>query len=716
MMRRLRRLDELAINGWRRFRSADSAWDGVADLVTARPLLVLLVAVSVLSVPLLALPTLQLDHNTLAQLPPEAESVRGFDALGEHIPAGELEPIVLIIDSPDTEVWEPDAFRAMGLMSQNLKLVEGVSSVRSVAMPTDGERPEDADQDIEGQIGELEQGLQEAAVGAGALEEGVVELRDGLREIDRRLPELIAGLDEAEDGADQLESGTREAGGGVAALREGVAQLRRGLQELRRGLREARDGTVRLRDEVAAPSEEAIRRGYEALVGMTIGRADPMYEPAREEFGEAYARITGEYPPGHPQAGQQVEDDYEGLTAALDEIASGLGEAVDGVGELVEGMDELDVGLAELGTGLERIAAGLDELASGLGDAVDGTQRLQAGISEMLSGVQGQMLPGVRELAAGLEEGAAEVRDADLEALLPTTGPGPFVITPGMLEARPDVREELSFFVARSGTRTRVFIGTEQASYTDTAMATVDEIVRVAEMSLRDSPLADARVLPTGPTAFLSEMDEVATQDFRLIVTAVVIGVFIVLAILLRSLVAPVYMVASVLFSFLVALGLGVFVFQHVLGHDGMAWYLPPFLFVLLVALGIDYSIFLMSRVREESMRRSTTAAVAQGLRLTGHVITSAGVILAGTFGALIVAPLTPLMQIGFTVAAGILIDTFVIRSFIVPAIAVLVGRWNWWPSDRYRAEREEAAAEQAGEPAGADEMAREPEPATSGV
>ncbi len=87
MMRRLRRLDQVAIDGWRRFRSADSAWDGVADLVTARPLAVLLTAVTVLAVPLLALPSLELDHDTLAQLPQDAESVRGFDALSEHIPA-----------------------------------------------------------------------------------------------------------------------------------------------------------------------------------------------------------------------------------------------------------------------------------------------------------------------------------------------------------------------------------------------------------------------------------------------------------------------------------------------------------------------------------------------------------------------------------------------------------------------------------------------------
>ena len=161
--------------------------------------------------------------------------------------------------------------------------------------------------------------------------------------------------------------------------------------------------------------------------------------------------------------------------------------------------------------------------------------------------------------------------------------------------------------------------------------------------------------------------------------------VFVVLALLLRSVVAPIYLVGTVLLSLASALGLCVFVFQILLGQSGLAWWLPPFVFVLLVALGADYNIFFMGRVREAVRSQPTEKAVVEGLRGTGRVITSAGLILAGTFAAMMAAPLQSLAQMGFATAAGIILDTFVVRTFVVPAATVLLGRWTWWPSSRAR-------------------------------
>jgi RND superfamily putative drug exporter len=125
-----------------------------------------------------------------------------------------------------------------------------------------------------------------------------------------------------------------------------------------------------------------------------------------------------------------------------------------------------------------------------------------------------------------------------------------------------------------------------------------------------------------------------------------------------------------------------VLVFQEWLGDPGITFWLAPFLFVILIALGADYNIFIMSRVREElgAAGGDVGEAVRRGLLLTGRVITSAGIILAGTFAVLMVAPLPNLRQIGFAVTVGVLIDTFVVRSLLVPSITVLLGRWAFWP------------------------------------
>jgi putative drug exporter of the RND superfamily len=163
----------------------------------------------------------------------------------------------------------------------------------------------------------------------------------------------------------------------------------------------------------------------------------------------------------------------------------------------------------------------------------------------------------------------------------------------------------------------------------------------------------------------------------------VVIGILVVLTLLLRSVVTPLYLVGTVLLSFASTLGLTVLVFQGLLGRPGIVWWLPIFLFVVLVALGADYNIFLVSRIREEAGRMPTRRAVIEGLSATGHVITSAGLILAGTFAALLVAPLQGMVQMGFAATVGILVDTFLVRSLLVPSIALLIGPAGWWPSAR---------------------------------
>jgi putative drug exporter of the RND superfamily len=178
----------------------------------------------------------------------------------------------------------------------------------------------------------------------------------------------------------------------------------------------------------------------------------------------------------------------------------------------------------------------------------------------------------------------------------------------------------------------------------------------------------------------------------------------VILGILLQSLVAPAVIILTVMASFFGTLGISIFFFRHVVGDPGVDSSLPVFAFIFLVALGVDYTIFLMSRVREEARRHGTREGVLRALGATGPVITSAGIILAGTFSVLMTLPVTFAFNIGFMVALGILLDTFVVRTIMLPAAVELIGDKIWWPSDPQgglRALRgEEAAAE--GEPAAA--------------
>lgn len=184
-----------------------------------------------------------------------------------------------------------------------------------------------------------------------------------------------------------------------------------------------------------------------------------------------------------------------------------------------------------------------------------------------------------------------------------------------------------------------------------------------------------------GGTAVEHDIRQASNRDVKVIVPIVLVVVFLILIALLRSLAAPVMLIATVVLSFLAALGVGFVVSDLVFGYPGVDPSLPLYVFVFLVALGIDYNIFLMARVREETAVHGTREGMRRGLAVTGGVITSAGIVLAGTFSVLAVLPLVFLSEMGFTVAFGVLLDTFLVRSILVPALTLDIGSKIWWPS-----------------------------------
>lgn len=193
-----------------------------------------------------------------------------------------------------------------------------------------------------------------------------------------------------------------------------------------------------------------------------------------------------------------------------------------------------------------------------------------------------------------------------------------------------------------------------------------------------------------GYTAQQYDTQQTAAHDRKLIVPVVLAIILVILIGLLRSVLTPVLLVATVALNFLATLGVSALVFPHVFGFSGTDASVPLYGFVFLVALGVDYNIFLMSRVREESVLHGTRQGVRRGLTATGGVITSAGVVLAATFAALGVIPLAFLAQVAFIVAFGVLMDTLVVRSFLVPALVRDLGRTAWWPGALSRAPEEE--------------------------
>jgi RND superfamily putative drug exporter len=229
---------------------------------------------------------------------------------------------------------------------------------------------------------------------------------------------------------------------------------------------------------------------------------------------------------------------------------------------------------------------------------------------------------------------------------------------------------------SEDGAIAKIDVTFDDDPYSEAALARVETM----RDRLRDLP-AGATALVGAGSAVQDDFNEAAQRDNRVIVPIALLVIALILGILLEAIVAPLVLIATVMASFFGTLGLSIWFFIEVQGNAGVDASLPTFAFIFLVALGVDYTIFLMSRVREEARTHGTREGVLRALAATGPVITSAGLILAGTFSVLMTLPVTFAFNIGFMVAVGILLDTFVVRTIMVPAAVELLGDKVWWPS-----------------------------------
>ncbi|MDT0164292.1 MMPL family transporter [Actinotalea sp. AC32] len=267
------------------------------------------------------------------------------------------------------------------------------------------------------------------------------------------------------------------------------------------------------------------------------------------------------------------------------------------------------------------------------------------------------------------------VPEGELDAVLPViTG------TDGIDSAAPVAEDAAPGGAPGPDAAPRVVDGVVQVQAVTSAASDSQEAVEVVDR-LRDRVHEVSEdVVVGGAAAEALDTQRTSARDLTVIVPTVLAVILVVLVLLLRALVAPVLLVLANVLSFGATLGIGALVFNHVLDLPGADAAVPLYAFVFLVALGIDYSIFLMTRVREESLVHGTREGVRRGLAVTGGVITSAGVVLAATFGALAVLPLLFLVQLAFLVALGVLVDTLVVRTLLVPGLVHDIGRASWWP------------------------------------
>ncbi|WP_119069656.1 MMPL family transporter [Aggregatilinea lenta] len=328
----------------------------------------------------------------------------------------------------------------------------------------------------------------------------------------------------------------------------------------------------------------------------------------------------------------------------------------------------------QLGTLLEDMRGYFDLLAEQFPEVADDPNltTIQDLLGNPLRLVQGQ-----DELAAAMDGLATRFESIDNAYLLPTS-------LIGLIEQLPT--DSMGTMSAMIGQLLPNYLNDDATAYKmevildvpPTSYEAMDTVHAIRDVLTTYEDGGEAVV--GGSTATVTDIKDVMDSDLLRAIGLVLLGIFLVLLVMLRSAIAPLYLIGTVLLSFTFTLGVTNLIFRELDGAAGLTWYVPFFTFVFLVALGVDYSIFLFGRIKEEVGYHGIREGIHVAVARTGAIITSAGMILAGTFAALISGEIRGLVEVGFAVAFGVLIDTFIVRTILDPALATLFGHWTWWP------------------------------------
>ncbi|TQK30022.1 RND superfamily putative drug exporter [Arthrobacter sp. SLBN-53] len=361
----------------------------------------------------------------------------------------------------------------------------------------------------------------------------------------------------------------------------------------------------------------------------------------------------------------------------LDEIEDLAGQL-----ESLQDRQSLNAALQQVGTAFTRLtkamqAMGLDSPAGAeatLAQLQQGAERSASGSRQVADGVD-QIVDQIQLMRSGLDQAAAFLLTMAENANSPAMSG--FNIPPEVLQLE-DFKAATKAYVSPDGHSARYLVFTKLDPFSPAAMDQVKVIEDAARSALPNTELSDASVSMGGYPVALADTRDYYQNDIRYIVVVTVIVVLIILMLLLRALIAPLYLVGSVVISYFAALGLGVLLFQVILDSQ-LHWSVPPLAFVVLVAVGADYNLLLVSRMRDEAP--AGRFGIIRTLSSTGGVITAAGLIFAASMWGLLFSSIGTVVQGGFVIGIGILLDTFLVRTVTVPAMATLVGRANWWPS-----------------------------------
>lgn len=621
-------------------------WRVTGTRVVRRPRIHLVGSLIVLVALASCTSVMRFNYDDLKTMPASVDSSKGYDAMTRHFPMNAMTPMMLFVQSSH-DLRTPTALADLEQVANRVSQLPNITMVRGLTRPN-GERLEQMK--LSWQAGEV----------GGKLDEASGQIANHGDDLDK----LVNGSNQLADALAQL----RDQVTGTVSSLSGVVGTLTAMEQMLGGDKA-----------IAALDQGSTYTGQMKSLGDNLGASTAHAENTAQWAGPMLAALNDSpecnADPGCVQSraglAALVAADNDGTLNSLKIMSRNL-QSAQKAATIGQTLDTVQQTLMQASSAMKTIKG----LQATMAQAEQGSNMLADGSRAIAGGVKA-LVEQTRKLGTGLNEASQFLLNMKQDADKPSMAG--FNLPP-QITTRDEFKKGAQIFLSPDGHAARYFIQSALNPFTTEAMDQVNTIEKAARSALPNTELADAKVSVAGVPTGLRDTRDYYNHDINFIVIATILIVFLILVGLLRAIVAPLYLIGSVLLSYMSAMGLGVLVFQIFMGQN-LHWSLPGLSFILLVAIGADYNMLLISRIRDESPH-GVRVGVIRTVGSTGGVITSAGLIFAASMFGLMSASIYTMLEAGFILGMGILIDTFVVRTITVPALAAMIGQKNWWPSN----------------------------------
>ncbi|MDR0270393.1 MMPL family transporter [Paenibacillus sp.] len=667
-------------------------WAKLTSISVKHPIVVTVIIVLLL-IPALLTSGQKLSFDQLKELGDGYPSTKGFSIVAEHFSRGQALPTTVVIED-DKAMDNNDTLSVIDKLTDKVKAIDGVKSVASVTQP--GSKPID-DFYISNQTETVRNGISSSQKGVDQIKSGLDEIGGKLNTPDASsASQLVNGTSKVKDGYDQItvalgqvSSGIDKGAGGAGELSKGIAGLKSGIntvsantEKISKGLSELSKGYTSLEagyNQVGGRIQQ-IQQALTGMNGLIAGLGAKYSELAKdadyvklaatsETLAASLAQLSGGL--------QELNKNHAKLNASLGETAVGLSQIASaqkqmsaGLEALQKGADELQKGLQQGGSGSREIEANMKKLNGALGQVQSGQKQLVDGLASLTGGMS-QLKEGIGKSGSGLSdisEGLSKTGDF----LTQLNSSKTFFIPREALDSE-NFKKAEDNFMSKDRKITKMIVILKDDPYSPAALKTIEKINDTLSGSLKGTVLDNASYGAAGPSSTTYDVNKEQLNSFNSTAIIVIVGVFVVLLFVIRSFWPAVFIVLSLVASYYVAMSASNLVTTYIVGADGVSSFVPFFSFIVIVAVGVDYSIFLMERYREHG-DLSPGEAIVKAAKSVGGVIISAMIILGGTFATLIPSGLVLLIELASAVIVGLIVLCFILLPMLVPALITLPG------------------------------------------